>query len=289
MKKLMNLAFVITMALVVCSCGNNVSQQGESKDETVTESQTETVVQEEKHFSYQLLEGHHAYWRYPFTVSKYIIDEGGFFDGLIVCYGDSKATQYLLFDDEEDYYNGSIYEWTLALKIASELYRVNKELYSKDNKAEIGEGEYCYYLIDKRRGDTLITYTDYAYQRFRNYVINNQGDTIQEGDTIKGYGYVYFEKPEKTISQLLTYIHCMPDCINSYNNPEIVEIFKKTYYDLKEAGIYAPEKGYGFRKYPIDKEKYGHNYVKLYRIKEGEYKNVPEGVLGIKFEGESLW
>ena len=54
MKKLMNLAFVITMALVVCSCGNNVSQQGESKDETVTESQTETVVQEEKHFSYQL-------------------------------------------------------------------------------------------------------------------------------------------------------------------------------------------------------------------------------------------
>ena len=107
--------------------------------------------------------------------------------------------------------------------------------------------------------------------------------------TIKGYDYNYFENPEKSIGQLLDYVHCMPNCLDNYKNSEIVEIFKKTYYDLQDAGIYAPEKGYGFRKYPIDKDKYGYDYVKLYRIKEGEYKNVPGGVLGIKFESESFW
>lgn len=288
MKKLMNLVLMTTMALFVCSCGNNARQSGESKDNTEAEMQTETVVEEEKCFSYQLLESSHFYMRFNFMDSKCLTDVGRSFDGLVVCYGDSKSSKYLLFDDEEDY-NGSIYEWALALKTASELYRMNKMQYKFDMNVKIGEGEYCDYMIDRRRGDTLITYTEYTYQSYRNYAINNQGDTIHQGDTIKGYDYIYFENPEKSIGQLLDYVHCMPNCIDSYKNSEIVELFKKTYYDLQDAGIYAPEKGYGFRKYPIDDEKYGHDYVKLYRIKEVEYKNVPGGVLGIKFESDSPW
>lgn len=289
MKKLINLAFVVSMALIACSCGNSDEQQGESEEKTVTETQTETVVEEEKYFSYQLLESRNLYVRYNFMDSKCLTDDGCFFDGLIICYGDSKSSQYLLFDDEEEYYNESIYEWSLALKTASELYNKNKYHFTRENRVRIGEGEYCDYLIDRRRGDTLITYTEYTYQNYRSYAIDNHGDTIFKGDTIKGYDYVYFENPKKSIGQLLAYVHCMPNCIDNYTNSEIVEIFKKTYYDLQEAPIYEPEKGYGFRKYPIDEKKYGHDYVTLYRIKEGEYKNIPGGVLGIKFESESLW
>ena len=287
MKKLMNLVVMTTIALLVCSCGNNARQSGESKDNIETETQTETVVEEEKYFSYQLL-GSQSYSRTSFMDSKCLTDFGYFVEGLIVCYGDSKTSQYLLFDDEEDY-NESIYEWALALKTAKELSSMNDMQYKFDMNVEIGEGEYCDYMIDRRRGDTLITYTEYTYQNYRSYAIDNYGDTIQQGDTIKGYDYIYFENPEKSIGQLLDYVHCMPNCIDSYKNAEIVELFKKTYYDLQDAGIYAPEKGYGFRKYPIDDEKYGHDYVKLYRIKEGEYKNVPGGVLGIKFESDSPW
>lgn len=295
MKKLVNLILMITVALFVCSCGNNVGQQGASNGETATvaEIQIETVEEEEKYFSYQLLESRHFYVRYNFMDSKCLTDDGCFFDGLIVCYGDSKSSQYLLFDDEEDYYNGCIHEWALALKTASELYRMNKVFYVQDRSNFDRKGDstiHREYLIDERRGDTLITYTkiDYYWNHYE-YAINKNGDTIQTGDTIKGYEYKYFKNPEKSIGQLLDYVHCMPNCIDSYKNAEIVELFKKTYYDLQDAGIYAPEKGYGFRKYPIDDEKYGHDYVKLYRIKEGEYKNVPGGVLGIKFESDSPW
>lgn len=275
MKKLMNLILMTTVALFVCSCGNNVGQTGESKDNTETETQTETAVEEEKYFSYQLL-GRHSYMRFPFMDSKCLTDCGYYLEGLIVSYGDTKSSQYLLFDDEENCYNRSICEWALALKTAEELSSMNKVGYNYDNNVII-DGVFYDYMIDKRR-DTLITYT-----HPQSFAINNQGDTIHQGDTIKGYDYIYFENPEKSISQLLDYVHCMPGCIDNYKNADIVEIFKKTYYDLQEAGIYAPEKGYGFRKYPIDKEKYGYNYVKLYRIKEGEYKNVPGGALGIRF------
>ena len=84
MNKLMDLAFVVTMALVACSCGNNVKQQSESEDKTVTETQTETVVEEEKYFSYQLLESPNLYVRYNFMDSKCITDDGCFFDGHII-------------------------------------------------------------------------------------------------------------------------------------------------------------------------------------------------------------
>jgi len=293
MKKLINLAFVVSMALIACSCGNSDEQQGESEEKTVTETQTETVVEEEKYFSYKLLESRNLYVRYNFMDSKCLTDDGCFFDGLIICYGDSKSSQYLLFDDEEDYYNGCIHEWALALKTASELYRINKVFYVQDRSNFDRKGDstiHREYLIDERKGDTLITYTkiDYYWNHYE-YAMNKNGDTIQTGDTIKGYEYRYFKNPEKSIGQLLDYVHCMPNCIDSNNNSEIVEIFKKNYYDLQGASIYEPEKGYGFRKYPIDEKKYGHDYVTLYRIKEGEYKNVPGGVLGIKFESESLW
>lgn len=288
MKKLINLVMVTTMALLVCSCGNNAGQTGGSKDNTETGTQTETAVEEDEYFSYQLLETHYfETFNYGFGdfVGDWVV-HNVVFNGLVVCYGDSALPQYLMFDDEEDYYNDCIYEWTIALKVAKLLFEANirHRFYVEDNLV--------LYQMNENR-DTLVTfrhlYSGCSFNTRNDYAIDFNRDTIIHGDTISEFDYRYFENNKNSISELLNFIHCMPGCIDDCNNSEIAEIFKKNYYDLQDAGIYTPEKGYGYRKYPVDKSEYGYDYVTLYRIKEGEYKNVPGGVLGIKFESNSLW
>lgn len=285
MKKLMSLVVMTTIALLVCSCGNNARQSGESKDKTETEAetQTETKVDEEKYFSYQLLETN-KYMGFNYGSGDFVgdwIEPNNTFNGLVICHGDKELSQYLMFDDEEDYYNDYIYEWTLALKMAKVLYNANTR-----HRLYIKKDNVLYQMNEN--GDTLVTfrhlYSGNTFNTRNDYAIDYKGDTILHGDTIKKYDYKYFANNKKSIGELLNYIHCMPNCIDSYNNPEIVELFKKTYYDFQGTSIFEPEKGYGYRKYPIDEGKYGYDYVKLYRIKEGEYDNVLGGVLGIKFE-----
>lgn len=103
MKNLMNLVMAIMMALLACSCGNNGRQQGENDYENY-----EIVEEAEEYFSYQVLIG-------SFIEKEY-------FGGLAILHGDDNSSDYILFDDEEDYYNDYIYEWALALKVAYNLY-----------------------------------------------------------------------------------------------------------------------------------------------------------------------
>ncbi len=283
MKKLMNFVVMITMALLVCSCGNNARQSGESKDNTETETQTETVVENEKYFTYKFLEKENPFFKNLASYKRdWVIIGGWDCDGLAVCYGDDGLSKYVLFDDEEDFYNDCVYEWAMSLKIAKELYKWNRVAYEECDVID-AENLMKFCLVSRLSNDTIITYYDREEGLFafdKNNEMINKGDTIVEEE---------YKINKQSLSHVLGYVHCLPKCIDEYKNLEIVEIFKKTYYDLQDARIYAPEKGYGFRKYPIDKDKYGYDYVILYRIKEGEYKNVPGGVLGIKFGLNSPW
>ncbi len=283
MKKLKNMFMVAMMALFVCSCGNKAEQQGEGNKETVEGTQTETIVETEKYFLYKFLEKDNPFFKNLASYKRdWVIIGGWDCDGLAVCYGDDGLSKYVMFDDEETFYNDCVYEWAMSLKIAKELYKWNRVAYDECDVID-AENLMKFCLVSKLSNDTIITYYDREEGRFaldKNKEIINKGDTILEEE---------YKINKQSLSHVLSYVHCLPKCIDEYKNPEVVEIFKKTYYDLQDAGIYAPEKGYGFRKYPIDKDKYGYDYVKLYRIKEGEYKNIPGGVLGIKFESESFW
>lgn len=190
MKKLMNFVIMTMMALLVCSCGNNGGQQETSKNETG------------KYYSYHpLLYG------------------GKDLMGLVILYGDDNSANYVIFDDEENYYDGCIYEWAMALRMAYALY-----------VKRVGQSQYNAYL---------------------------------------------------------KCVHCLPNCLDKYGIEDdgIREAVMKTYYDLQNATIYEPDRRYGLRKYPIDEAKYGigRRYVELFRIKEGEYENIPGGTLGIRF------
>lgn len=286
MKNLMYLFLASMMIAFGCSCDNIggqhvVSEKPEVEEqmESQTEQQVNQTVDLEKYFSYQVVTSTHPSSRYVHLQRPswhddlgkcWELDEGNFVTDLIICYGNEESSQYLMFDDEEDY-DDYIFEWSLALKIAIKLYDANLR-YCKEDR-----NDSCYFVLDSRE-DTLITF----YYR-NGYAIDNKGDTIDCGETIQFYENKYFDNPQKSIGELLNYTHCLPNCINSYKYPEVVEIFKKTYYDLQEALIFMPEKGYGYRYYPIEEEKYGWDYLKLYRVKDGQFENVPGGALGIQF------
>ena len=174
----MNLVIVTVLALLVCSCRNNNEQRG-------------------KYFSYQL------------------IHEDRFYTKLAIIYGDDNTSNYVMFDDEEDYYDDNIYEWHMALLIARGL---------------------C------------------------------ANSCIEKGDF-----------------NTLKCVHCLPDCLDKYGimDEKTRNIILKTYYDYQDVKIYEPERGYGWRKYPV-RGGFGEE-VTLFRIEEGKYENVPGGTLGIKF------
>lgn len=202
MKKLMNSVSVAMMILFVCSCGNNVGQQSESKEQKETE----------KFFSYKVLSRKNSIHK----------EDSGIYTlaGLAILIGDDNSSNYMLFDDEEDYYNEYIYEWALALGIASHQYT-----------------------------------------------------------------FAYADDPIWKKENNLICVHCLPDCLDKYGivNDKERELILKTYYDLKDAAIYEPSRGYGYRKYPVEMAKYRNKYVVLYRIGDGEFDDVPTGTLGIKF------
>ena len=282
------------IVFIIYSCGNNGERKennNKSEQSYCDETDAEGECEPEKFFSYQLLETHERYDKFSgydgLFKGEWIEDRGCRFEGLVICYGNSESFHYLMFDDEEDYYNDCIYEWTRALKIAEVIFRANNRHYSYLNC----RGDTLYQV--NLKGDTLITfkhsYLDYfedgkgaSWNSNDDYAIDNYGDTIIHGETIKSYENVYFENNKKSISEILGYLHCFPSCIDDYKNSEIVEIVKKTYYDCQDASIFLPEKGYGYRIYSIDGFGY-HRKVKLYRIKEGEYEGIPAGTLGICF------
>ena len=307
MKKLMNLSFVLMLFVIVSSCVNNTEQQNYENHDEATRVEQEN--KSEKHYSYRLLEKHDGYREDSLCGIHFYYDNGNLLKGLVICYGDATALNYVMFDDEENYYNDCIFEWTMALRIADKLYSRNKSYYTFEN-GRIEESENLLIYRDENsssavmyrispNGDTVLTFyprMTYLYRdtviaplerRTREpYAIYNSGDTLRFGDTILKY-YYRIDKDENNhiITNLLDYIYCLPDCIEEYYDKEIVELFKKTYYDFKDESIYTPEKGYGFRKYPIDIQ-VDYNRVKcveLFRIKEGEFDNVPGGALGIRF------
>jgi hypothetical protein len=89
------------MVFLVCSCDNNRGQQLENNREKGKET--------EKYFSYQIL-----------LENDY--DGKNRFKGLAILYGDDNSSNYVMFDNDEDYYNDCIREWTLAWSIAQHLY-----------------------------------------------------------------------------------------------------------------------------------------------------------------------
>lgn len=304
MKKLVKLVVLTMMVFFICSCGNNGGQTEKTKNNASEQSYYDETIEEEeyepeKFFSYQLLESHEEHVKFNYGwdkfVGNWIEDCGCRFEGLAICYGDMESSQYLLFDDEEDYYNDCIYEWTMALKIAQAVYNANNRRYSYTS-----DGDTLYQV--NMKGDTLITfkhsYLQYyddgkgkSWNKNDDYAIDSYGDTIIHGKTIKSYENIYFENNKRSISEILNYLHCFPSCIDDYKNSEIVEIVKKTYYNCQDASVFQPERGYGYRSYPIDGFGSSHvdalgfyHYVKLFRIKEGEYEGVPAGTLGICFK-----
>lgn len=201
MKKLAKLVMLTAMVFFVCSCENGSGQKEKAKDNESEQTYSdkadiEETNKPEKYFSYQIR-----------------CAENGFFIGAAILYGDDNKMDYMKFDDEEDYYDGFIFEWALGLSIAHDLWNERKK-----------ENEY------------------------------------------------------------LKCVHCLPSCLDKYGivDEEVREILLKNYYDLKDAAIYEPKRGYGYRKYPVDRAKYHYGeYVLLYRIDEDE--DVPPGTLGIKF------
>ena len=308
MKKLIKI-IVLTTTLLVCSCGSNGVQQNKNNGSEATYTEQES--KSSKHYSYRLLEKHNGYSEDTRYGMQWCYDNGNSLKGLAICYGDASATKYVMFDDEENYYNNCIYEWTLALRIANRIYGRNEDRYTYyvKEKGRIEENENLLVYEDTNsssdvlyricpNGDTAIIFyprITYLYrdsltalwerQTIDPYAVYDSGDTLSFGDTIPKY-YYKNDKEEfrRLMVDLLNFVYCMPYCIEEYGDKEIVEIFKKTYYDYKEEPIYEPEKGYGYRKYPIlDPILNDFVYVELYRIKEGEYINVPGGALGIRF------
>lgn len=299
MKNLINLVIVTMMALLIYSCGNNSGQHGEND--------YDKGKKKEKYFSYQLLETHKKLEKLGDVTFRnwdkcdWTLDYGNQLDGLVICYGDNYSKNYLLFDDEEDYYSTYIYEWALALKMAQSLYNANnRTLYigrTVDVKSENDSAIFSHFTMYQTNAkyDTIITFKSVScyekgsrrsgFEIIDAYATDKTGKRIGEGDTILNFEHVFFDDNQETIGDLLDYIPCMPSCIDEYTNAEIVKLFKKTYYDLQDAAIYEPKRGYGFRKYPVDMAKYGSRYVELYRIKEGEFNDVPAGALGIRFGG----
>lgn len=319
MKKLAKLVMLTTMVFFVYSCENSGGQQGkindnESEQSSYDEIDTKNEKKSEDYFSYQLLETHNGYVKdlelsnYSDYTRSYVIDNGYRFDGLAICYGNAASKDFVEFNDEEMYYNDCIFEWALALRIAEKLYSWNaggsffgrdynyKRVSFDENDPEHTE---LLYQINPYNEDTTITfYKTYYYdslwkcwQKQECYAIDKMGNIINSGDTVFRCCYRIADNDEynHTIIELLNCVHCLPNCIDDNANGEEKEIFKKTYYDLKEAHIYQPDKGYGYRKYPIDKNKYGYDYVELYRIEGGNYKGVPQGTLGIRFRNASSW
>lgn len=309
MKKKINCLLMFGLFLLLCSCGNSIGQKDkENTSETKSDEQENKV---EKHYSYCLLEKHNGYDEDSQYGIRWFYDNGNSLKGLAICYGDAATMKYVMFDDEEDYYNDCIYEWTLALRIANRLYGRNEDRYTYyvKEKGRIEENENILVYEDNNsssdvlyrinpNGDTAIVFYPRITYLYRDsltapwerrtidpYAVYDSGDTLSFGDTIPRY-YYKNDKEEfnRIMVDLLNYVYCLPYCIDEYGDKEIVEIFKKTYYDYKEEPIYEPEKGYGYRKYPILDPILNHYvYVELYRIKGGEYKNVPEGALGIRF------
>ena len=205
MKKLAKLVILTAMVFFVYSCGNNGGQKEHTNDNASEQSYfDETDAEEEnepeKYFSYQILR-----------------TGNDFFFGVAILYGDDNTMDYLKFDDEEDYYDGFIFEWALGLSIAHDLCW---------NSSLVGKNE----------------------------------------------------------NEYLKCVHCLPSCLDNYGivDEGVRKIFLKKYYDLKDAAIYEPKRGYGYRKYPVEKAKYSYGeYVLLYRIDADE--DIPSGTLGLRF------
>lgn len=312
MKKLAKLVMLTAMILFVCSCGNKGGQNvGNNGNDNNNSEEAEIVDEVDNHISYRLL-GRHEYRRNPWI---YLCDEWGnvsssyfddwfcdddySFDGLVICY-DNKP---LLFDDEEDYYNAYIHDWALAMAMASKLYKAEirvvrpyKIIRFSDRQRFVLTPEGDTVIVQEegrcavnKNNDTIYTFvvrTDTISSFYADVysIFDKNGSPINKGDTLKSWEFDKGRTAEYIMPYLNEYVGCLPECINSCKNEEIEELFRKTYYDLKEAGIYQPDKGYGYRKYPIDKDRYGYDYVELFRIDGKEYHDVPNGALGIRFK-----
>ena len=92
-------------------------------------------------------------------------------------------------------------------------------------------------------------------------------------------------KDKDKIENYLNCIHCMPNCLDKYgvNDSETREWFMEAYYDLRERGIYEPTRRYGSWKYPYENDFSTKWCIELFRIKEGEFENIPGGTLGIHY------
>lgn len=106
MKKLMNLVIMTTMVLFVCSCGDNRGQQ--QNNENLDKKGKEVP----QYYSYQIVE----------EIDKGYTDGRPCLCYLVILYGNDNSANYVMFDDEEQYYDDCIYEWTMALAIAKKLY-----------------------------------------------------------------------------------------------------------------------------------------------------------------------
>lgn len=311
MKKIINLVLINTVFFLLFSCVNNGGQHSGNKEDNKTcyENKEEEKVEEiEDHFSYQLLGDYDCYNKSSIfnglgvEVTDYVFERGYYLNGLIICL-DNNIPVY--FDDEEDEYNNYIYEWTLALKIATEFVSWNKKssYYSDEEVAKyyqrvlpsgdtIDISKQNIFIKNKSNNkiDTVYTITktfDVYGQQIEEQAFDRNGNLLKKGDTIPMYDY----ELDLDVFQyyLNNCVYCLPSCIDGIVSGKVKEVFKKTYYDLKEAHIYQPDKGYGYRKYPIDEGKYGYDYVELFRIDGEKYENVPNGALGIRFKNASIW
>lgn len=150
-----------------------------------------------------------------------------------------------------------------------------------------GEDDNMQYL---KFDDEATFYNDCIYEWYLAYKMaynlwNYNKYLHDENEIIKFCGGDIKLKEQK-INSYLNCAHCMPDCLDKYVADDIaLEVFRKTYYDIRDIGIYEPERRYGEWKYPYD-ENYdsyigSYRYIILERIDNDRY-GVPKEILSIK-------
>ena len=274
MKKLARLVMLTAMILFVCSCGNNSGQKENNNksnqfyyNETdYGETDTGGEIDNEVTFSYRLLGKDYSSYSNSYgriDMTNYVIYTKEYdLDGLIVCLNGKPV----FFDDEEDYYNSYIYEWALALKIGEKLSSWGGVTTRYD--FDIVEGTRKTFRRVLSDGDTIdISKTNLYCLNFEKDTIytivktnNIFGTQIEEqvidrnGNAIKNGDTLLLVEKKINLQDIQYYlsscVHCLPDCV---------------------------------------KDKYGYDYVELFRIDGEEYHDVPNGALGIRFKNMSSW
>lgn len=108
-----------------------------------------------------------------------------------------------------------------------------------------------------------------------------------------------WEENKEKASNLLTFVGELPNT-NHIEDPEIAEIFKRAYYNLKSLNIYLPNERYGYKEYPLGASGKGisirrqggwvltYHYATLLRTSGEEAFGVEDGALGISLNGRSI-